>query len=183
MVYRSRNLRAGVALFYCIVVMTVMVALCSMGVDYARVQLTKTELQRAADAAARYAATGLANDPAAARANAIAAAKDNLADGKPVVLLNSDIEMGRWDPIARKFTVLGGSSEDFANAVRVTAVRSAARGNAVPLTFARVLGQSFCEAKAVTIVQFTAGVDSVINVPATSNPWLAGMPSGTIANP
>ena len=183
MVYRNRNRRSGVTLVYAIVAMTAMIALCSLGVDYARVQLVKTELLRAADAAARYAASGLANDPAAARANAKAAAKDNLADGRAVVLQSADIELGKWDAKARKFTAYTGNNEAYATAVRVTAERSAARGDAVPLTFARVLGQGACRARVQSIVEFTPGVDSEIPVPATSNPWLAGMPKGTIANP
>jgi hypothetical protein len=163
--------------------MTAMIAVCSLAVDYARVQLVKTELLRAADAAARYAASGLAHDPAAARANAKAAARDNLADGLQVVLQDADIELGKWDAKARVFTPYSGSEQEYANAVRVTAERSAARGNGVPLTFARLLGPSFGRARAQSIVEFTPGVDSEIPVPATSNPWLAGMPKGTIANP
>jgi len=46
------------------------------------------------------------------------------------VLQNADIELGKWDAKARKFTVYTGSDEAYATAVRVTAERSAARGDA-----------------------------------------------------
>ena len=49
----NRRRRTGVALIYVMVMMTALIAFASLGTDYARVQLAKTELQRAADAAAR----------------------------------------------------------------------------------------------------------------------------------
>ena len=45
--------RSGVTVVYTIILLTALIGLASLAVDYARVQLAKTELQRAADAAAR----------------------------------------------------------------------------------------------------------------------------------
>jgi Flp pilus assembly protein TadG len=43
---------------YVCVIVTVLMAIVSLGVDLARVQLAKTELQAATDASARFAAAG-----------------------------------------------------------------------------------------------------------------------------
>jgi len=167
-------------MIYTLVMLMMLAGFVSLGADYARVQLVKTELQRAADAAARYGAMALPNGATAVRNNAIAAAGDNLADGSPVILQNVDVEFGVWNGGAKTFTVTSISS---ATAVRVTAMRSASRGNAVPLVFGSLLGQSACEAKCVSISSYSPAVDVQNSVPSTSNPWLAGMPSGTVANP
>jgi hypothetical protein len=165
---------------YVLVAMTAMVAFASLGVDVARVQLAKTELRRAADAAARHAAMTMPKGSAAVRSAAVAAAGDNKADGVAVVLATSDVQWGKWDPVARMFTKTAFSA---ATAVEVTAERSVARGNAVPLMFARLLGRGTCDVKARAVCTYSPGIDFQTDVPATSNPWLAGMPSGTIANP
>jgi Flp pilus assembly protein TadG len=178
--YSQRKSRRGVTMLYTLVALVMLAGFVSLGSDYARVQLVKTELQRAADAAARYGAMALPNGATAVRANAIAAAGDNLADGSTVVLQNTDIEFGTWNGSTKVFTVTSPSS---ATAVRVTAMRSMSRGNAVPLTFGSLLGQSACEAKCASISSYSPAVDVVSSVPSTSNPWLAGMPSGTVANP
>src|SRR3954470_2328813 len=94
---------------YAIVTMTALMAFISLAVDLGRVQLVKTELLRAADAAARYGVTGLPN-VTNAQNRAIAAANDNTADGSPVVISASDIEFGTWDVTTGTFTVLSGSA-------------------------------------------------------------------------
>ena len=55
---RTRGSR-GTVMVWAIVSMVALMAFVSLAVDMGRVQLAKTELQRAADAAARYGATGL----------------------------------------------------------------------------------------------------------------------------
>lgn len=141
--------RRGITLAYAMVMMVALAAFVSLAVDFGRVQMAKTELQRAADAAARYAAAGLATGVAAAQANAVAAAADNTVDGSPVILdVNQDIEFGVWDSLTRTFTPLSGPQWSNANAVRVTARRVTARGNAVPLLFASMFGQESCNVTA-----------------------------------
>lgn len=142
-----------------VVVLLVLTGFCSLGVDWGRVQLVKTELQRAADAAARYAASGLAVSVAEAEARAVDAANDNTADGASPVELTvtadsatTDVQFGTWDAQARSFTPLSGSARSGANAIRVWCRRTAERGNAVPLLFARVLGRERFDVTAVTTV-------------------------------
>ncbi|MBC8106638.1 MAG: Tad domain-containing protein [Anaerolineae bacterium] len=179
-----RRRYAGITLIYATVVMVVLCSFVSLGVDYGRVQLAKTELQRAADAGSRYGASGLKNilyGVSAARANAVVAAKDNLADGSPVTLdANKDVELIIWD--AKKKTATVTTDPYAANAVRVTARRTAARGNPIPMTFARLAGVNSCDASATSISMLTPGADEDYLVEATNNPYLSGMPPGTIAS-
>jgi Flp pilus assembly protein TadG len=163
--------RGGYAAIYTLIMLTALFALASLGVDVGRVQVAKAELQTAADAAARAAASAFSNgaSQAATAAKSIAAA--NTCDGVSVALDESqDIEFGTWDSHAKTFTSLAGSAQSSANAIRVTARRQAARNNAIPLTFARIVGKQTCDVRAVAIVgvatsQATApafvGIDSV----------------------
>src|SRR5438128_1364790 len=129
---RLCNRNRGVSSIYAMVVMTAMIALSSLAVDYGRVQLTKTELRCAADAASRYGLAGVGSGVTNPQDRAIAAASDNKADGSPVVLdRDLDIEFGSWDTTTRTFTVLSGTDRDSADAMRVTARRIASRGSAV----------------------------------------------------
>src|SRR5262245_13076608 len=90
--------RKGVAIVYAIILMIALTAMASFAVDYARVQIVKTQLRAAADAAARAAAHDLPFDLTLARANAAAYAKKNKADNQDVILdAQADIEFGKWD--------------------------------------------------------------------------------------
>src|SRR5437016_2620154 len=121
-----RGGQGGFSLVWLIVCMVSLLGFVSLAVDLGRVQCAKTELYRAADAAARYAATGLSDGTAASKA--IAAAADNTVDGTALVLTNSDVVTGTW---ANGTFTAGGASP---NAVKITAGRTTAHGNAVPLT-------------------------------------------------
>src|SRR5438477_10757356 len=87
--------RKGVAVLYLVVAFALICLLVSFGVDLGRVQLAKTELQRATDAAARYAVTGLMNNTAVAKA--ISAGGNNAVDGSAVVIASADVIQGNWD--------------------------------------------------------------------------------------
>ena len=136
-----------------IIAFTALMAFVSLAVDLGRVQLARTELQQAADAAARFAAVGLVNGVSAAQDNAVAAAAENRAAGKPVVLVrDEDVEFGTWDAAARTFTPSTGAARATAGAIRVTARRTARRGNAVALMFTSWVGKDSCDVSATTIV-------------------------------
>jgi len=123
-------------------------AMVSLAVDVGRVQLAKTELRRAADAAARYAASGISSSTHIARAQTAAA--ENTVDGASLALLTSDIELGNWT--GGVFTAAGTPS----NAIRVTARRAQSRSTGVRLYFAGFIGINFCDVSAVAIAQATA---------------------------
>jgi Flp pilus assembly protein TadG len=151
---RRRLRRRGASLVVMAISLVAITGIVSLGVDFGRVQLVKMQLQSAADSAARYAASGLGNGTAVSRA--IDAGNDNAADGAEVTLTAADVETGYWSYTDRTFTP--GAAP--ANAVRVTARRTAARGNAVPLTFARVVGQPTCDVQASAIAMYIGDTDS-----------------------
>lgn len=168
---------AGNVLVYSTVMLVALVGVISLAVDWGRVQLAKTELQAAADAAARYGVTGLSSGVNTVQSRVAAAAAQNKADGVAVEIENSDIEFGVWDPLLKEFTVLTGSQRNGATAIRVTARRTAARGNAIPLIWGAVIGRRTIDVSAVSVV--ARGRSSVVTIDADSSPWLAGMPNGS----
>jgi len=152
-----RSTAHGATLIYVIVGMVALVALVSLGVDVGHVWLAKTQLQHAADAAARYGLQGLAIDWQTARKDAIAAAADNTVDGNSVKINPSDVDFGTWDANTHTFVVLSGAARSNANAIRVTINRTAGNGNAVPLFFGSIIGASSCDVHAVSIAAATGG--------------------------
>lgn len=160
--------RRGGALIYVLIGFTTFCAFASLGVDLARVQVVKTELQNAVDAAALAAARDLANGTTSAQATAIAVAAQNKADEQSVVLTAStDIEFGTWNSSSKTFTVLTGSAASSANAVRITARRTTATGNPIPLTFAQMIGQRTCNATARAIGYRTPSSGGYIGISLT----------------
>src|SRR5205085_2118691 len=136
----------GASILYTIVIMSAMMMFCSLAVDVARVQLAKTEIRRAVDSAARYGALGLDTDATTAINNAAVAASDNLVDGSPMKLVTAqDVSVGTWNTASRKFTPLTGFPMANANAIQVLGSRMRARNNAIPLSFASVMGMTTCD--------------------------------------
>src|SRR5438067_13216026 len=89
--------RRGIAAVYSILMLVALCGLVSMGVDLGRVQVAKTELRSAADAAARAGVAGLATSVSQAQIDAVATAAANNCDGSAVVLDPTvDIEFGSW---------------------------------------------------------------------------------------
>src|SRR3954470_4746178 len=139
----ARRRPRAISLVWAIICMVALMGFVSLAVDVGRVQTAKTELRRAADAAARYAATGARDNTA--RAKAIAAAAETNGDGTPLALTNGDVQTGTW---ASGTFNNGGSTP---NAVRVRARRTAERGNPLLMTFGRVLGMTGCDIEATAI--------------------------------
>jgi len=181
---RRSGSRHGLVLVYVCVIVTVLMAIVSLGVDLARVQLAKTELQAATDASARFAAAGLKNilrGESAAASNAIAAAKDNFVDGSPLVLdPNNDIKLVIWNYSNHTYKIT--TDPDKANGVQILAQRTQARGNPIPLVFARLLGMNSCDIHASAIATAVDGDSETYKVDGTNNPFLAGMPEGSVAS-
>ena len=132
--------RRGYVLVWTAIVMAVLLGLTSLSVDFARVQLVKTQLRRAVDAAARYGATGLSSGNAVAWAQAAAA--DNSVNGSPLILESSDVQSGNWSNGTFTANVVP------ANGLKITASLSAARGNAIPLLFGKAIGMGTCDVHA-----------------------------------
>src|SRR5687767_1893005 len=187
--FHFRGARPGAVLIQCLVLLTVLVGLTSLGADYGRVQLAKMELERCAVAAARAAGARMLTDQAAARDLAVAYGAYNKVDGSALAIdRNADVEFGHWDSAARTFTPLTGSAAATADAVRVTARRTTARGNAVTLTFGAVVGRASVDVSASSVVSATStavsgfvGLDSVYmknNFSAQSYNSNVGPPGG-----
>lgn len=143
--------RRGATLVYAAIALTATTALASLAVDYGRAQLVKTQLQTAADAAARHAVGGLADDTWLSRAQQAAA--ENGADGTAVILQAGDVQTGAWDSQSGVFTP--GATP--ANALRVTARRSASRGDAVPTVFGALFGRAGVDVHAEAIATVSGG--------------------------
>ena len=152
-------MRRGNMLIWMTVSIAAVVMLLSLAMDYGHVEVVKTELRRAADAAARAAITDLASGGVtAAQQTAMSVAGSNTADGTPVTISpGSDIEYLTWDATKHSGTILTGTARASANAIRVTARRTAANGNAVPLIFARILGAKTCDVKASSTAMAAQG--------------------------
>jgi hypothetical protein len=110
-----------------------MFSMIAFALDLGYINLTRTELQTAADASALAASTVLNQNATTIRQVAQHYAGMHRSGGQAVTLATSDVEMGVWDAGAGTFTPAASGG----NAVRVTARRTAA-----PLFFARVLGRN-----------------------------------------
>jgi len=174
----KRTGKRGFSMIYAVATMGVMFGFGSLAVDWGRVQLAKTQARAAADTASRYAAATLGTNPSAVYTAAITAAAQNKVDGTAMVLENSDITVGYWNTATRTFT----ANSSYPNAVRVVAHRTAGRGNAIPLAFASVIGRKSCDVNAESISMLVPGTNVDQLVSAQSNPFLSGMPAGTVAS-
>jgi len=149
----TRTSRSGAVLVYVSLSIIAFVAIASLAVDLAHMRLVKSQLQFAADSAARYGVTGLSTSTSATRA--ISAAASITVDGSAVAVTNADVVIGTWSGSA--FTV-GGATP---NAVKVTVARSAERGNATSLWWGALFGKSSCDITVTSIAygrnQPTAG--------------------------
>ncbi|MDP9172397.1 MAG: pilus assembly protein TadG-related protein [Planctomycetota bacterium] len=140
----------GTALIYTMVAAVTLMGFASLAVDFGRVQAAKTELRTAADAAARYGATGLATNSATASAYAISEAAANKVDNTPLVLQAGDVVVGTWS--AGAFSA-GGATP---NAVKVSAYRTQARGTAIALLLGQILGVRNCNITTTSVATYTA---------------------------
>jgi len=176
--YRNNSRRRGVAIFYVIVVLIVMLGFCSFAVDLGRVQTAKTELRRAADAAARAGVANLALGTSQVQSAAIAMAANNKCDGTAVTLTDSNVSVGIWNSTTSTFSTSGTANNTTTyQAVQVITSRS------IPLLFGEILGMAHCTVHAdstAALVSVTAPVTDYVS--AHGNPWLAGEPAGTLAS-
>jgi len=174
----NRKNNRGAVMVYSIIALSTMCLFASLGTDWARVQLVKTEMTRACFAAARAGAGSLGGGSAAARA----AARDQIAmnkiDGVAIDVQSADIIIGRWMPGTKTLDTTAANP----NAVRVVLNRLASRNNGVETFFAGIFGRKTVDVSARATATYTSPIDTNYDIPATANPWLAGMPANTIAN-
>ncbi len=173
--------RNGATIVYLTVMMTVMIGFCSLGVDVVRCQFAKASLRQTARAAALAAAENLSSGKTAATNAAVAMAASNTCDGTAVSLDSStDVVYLNWVS-SSNYTVLTSSQFSQANAVMVYARRTKSTSNPIKLTFGAVIGMPTCDVSSSAVALRTQS--SVTKyIAATSNPWLAGEPTGTTAS-
>jgi Flp pilus assembly protein TadG len=140
-----RRIRRGVSLIWVTCFFIIMIAFASMAVDYGRVQVAKTELLRAADAAARAACGKLDSGVSAAQNAAMQTAAANKADSTAVNVTTADIDFGTYNTATGDFAPLTGAAAANANAVRVWGRRTVAHGDPIQLNFARLIGRATCD--------------------------------------
>jgi hypothetical protein len=164
--------------------MVIMLAMVSLGLDYGRIQMIKTELQRCADATARGALQMYANDGSAV-ANVVtpmmASQAYNPVDANSGISPTAAITWGYWNASSKTFTAGSGSPM----AVQVTISRTAANRNAVPLTFPTFNGLSgisnSCDVSATSIAVLQPAQTTASTVPGTADIWLSGMGATAVA--
>jgi hypothetical protein len=143
--------------------MIAMIALISLAVDLGRAQLTKTELRAAVDAAARYGMSGLPQGVTEVKNRVVAVAAQNKVNGQALSIdPNNDIEFGSWNPTTGVFTVVTGSAQSSATAIRVTGRLTVSRGSAVSLMMGSILGRRNVDMTASAIAGGGQGADVLI---------------------
>jgi hypothetical protein len=176
-----RRRERGITIIAGILLLVLFIALASLAVDLGRVQLAKTELRQAADAAARYAAKGLADGSWQRRASD--AGSDNKVDGVAVAIPPQNVISGNWNA---KSSPRFSTSLYPTNAVQVTAERSKSSGNAVPLWFASIVGIDSCNLRSVAIaavMDYPSGFIGLEGFTVKNNLRSAGYSSATNPNP
>ena len=148
---RRRQCRGVIAVLTALMIL-ILAGMVAFAVDYGYLLKVRTDMQRAADAAALAAVQDLipaadgTQDLARARATARDFAERNLGDPS-FRIADADIEIGRFDPgtVYSNVTLLNSGTLD---AVRVTLRRDGAINPRVSLFFARALGQQTAPAMA-----------------------------------
>jgi hypothetical protein len=156
--YLQRRPRRGIMVLYLAVLMSVLIGFTSLGVDWAEVQLAKTQLLAASDAASRAAAANISNGVTAAQNAAVLYGGYNAVAGTAfVVNPTDDIDFGTWSTSSKTFTVLTGSARSGANAIRVWGRRTTPNGNPVKLTFGPLIGASTIDMQVQSIAYLPPG--------------------------
>lgn len=145
-------------LVFILALLVVVLVMVVFSVDVAFMQLSRTELRAAVDAAAKAAAGELTltnGDSNKATTKGILAASENLVAGKPLELIASDFEFGQSVENQNGVWVFKKDRQPY-SAVRVTAVKSSSsKSGPVHLFFAPFLGRdTFSPTRVAVASQF-----------------------------
>jgi Ca-activated chloride channel homolog len=135
--------RAGAACVLIVVMLIAFIIAAAVTVDFAYMQLIRTELRSATDAAAKAGAEALARtqNPDAARQAAVTYAAANRVGGSPFQITTSDVSIGRVNEQTGGKLVFSPNATPY-NAVRVDArVGSGGTTAAKPTFFGAILGR------------------------------------------
>jgi Flp pilus assembly protein TadG len=181
---RNMKQRGTVNLFIVIAMLLAVVPMLSLAVDFGRVQVTRTDLQHAVDAAARAGAKELERDlgqqlkshieyvaKSVATSNMALSASVGGAGSTQISGSEITVQVGRWNVQTKTFTANGTPT----NAVKVIASRN------IGLVFGKFIKKNSHTVTASAVALF-GKYDGEVELPPQCNPWLAGMPPGTTAN-
>jgi predicted RecA/RadA family phage recombinase len=165
----KRIQRCGAVMPYAIAALILLLTFAVLVIDFARVSLVRSQLATAVDAASLAAAGGLPVSPSEARNRAKLAAKNNIVNGKALILQDSDVQFGRWDATAGQFVLLTGAAEADATAVRIKAQLTQARQSAVPLMFYSFFGRDSADVGRTAVAGLGNDTDVVLIQDITSS--------------
>lgn len=160
------NARHGAILVLAAVLMVVLLGFVAMTVDHGFIQLTRTQLQCAADAAALSGAMELSgtDDPAVVRANAnreiVKTAAMYRAGDRASVTIDpaADVTFGKlvWNGNSQNYSIQWGVDATPYNVVKVRAMRTTSAGgdDRLPLFFAPAIGTDNANVGAEAIATF-----------------------------
>lgn len=159
--------RAGAIAVLMAITLPLIVIMAAFAIDVAWMQLVRTELRTATDAASRAGAKTLSlqQNETAARAAARDAASRNQVAGSPLQVVNAEIEIGLARQASRNARFVFSPNGALKNAVRVTGNRTAgSAGGAVPLFLGRVMGvASFEPSQVATSTQLDREICLVVD--------------------
>ncbi|NNE97249.1 MAG: hypothetical protein HKN24_14610 [Acidimicrobiales bacterium] len=147
----TRSRERGATMVIVAGAMVALIAMAALSIDVGHMFVVRRDLQRAADAAALAAVYEIPTP-----ANVVPTAQSYSVDNHPghgTLVQSSDVSIGHWDSGTDTFTA-GGVP---ANAVEVTAHRSASLGNPVQHWFAPVIGLNESDISATGIAVRTVG--------------------------
>jgi Flp pilus assembly protein TadG len=168
---RRQARRSGNILVLSAVLMVMTMAIMAFAMDVGALLVARTELQRAADAAALSATWELidqgalsgnastANTSSAARASAVNFASWNKVLTQPLAIATSDVEVGYVSDPTNPDSGFYTMSTAAPNAVRVRVRKSSMLNNPVSFGFARVIGINSQDLEAVATAALIASFD------------------------
>lgn len=171
----GRPRRRGMMIVYLIVILSIIFGLASLAVDYGRVQIAKTQLQIATDAAVKWAAKSATGAKAELHARATDAAGDNKVNGETPVYALADVEIGAWNAVTRTFTANAAPN----NAVRLTGT------HVVPLMFGGVIQKPFVTIRASAVARrmSTGGMIGLNGITVKNNVFVGSYNSTVTTTP
>ena len=163
---RSRS-RRGAMMVLIALTLPLVVMMTAFAIDVAWMQLVRTELRTATDAASRAGAKTLSlrQDEAAARAAAKDAASRNLVASTPLQVIDSEIEIGLGRQATRNSRFVFTPGGALKNAMRVTGNRTASSaGGPVSLFLGRIFGvDTFEPSQVATATQLDRDICLVVD--------------------
>lgn len=146
--------------------MAIVTGMAALALDGLNAYTTHEKLRTAAESAAT-AGVHAVHDATEARRLAVLFAEKNRPEGAAgAVVAANQVETGYWSKTDRTFTTPAPAAQP-ANAVRATASLTAAKGNALPTWFGRLLGVDSLDVSASAVAILQAGTLCIVSLDPT----------------